>query len=137
MSYLLDTNIISEIRKGAACNSSVAAWWAHVKPKELYLSALVLGEIRKGLEILRPRDPARAAALETWLAQVIAAFGERILPVDSHVAEYWGRLAAQYNPPIIDGLLAATAAVHDLVLVTRNTCDVDGLGVRVLDPFAP
>lgn len=135
MSLLIDTNVISEIRKGPRCHPAVAAWWGGVAEAELFLSVLTLGEIRRGIEALRPRDPARAAALEAWAARIAAAFGPRVLAVDAPVAEAWGRLAALRSVPIVDALLAATAQVHGLVLVTRNVADVRGLGVAVLDPF--
>jgi toxin FitB len=135
VSWLIDTNIISEVRKGRRCDPRVAAWYATADAAELYLSVLVLGEIRKGVDLVRPRDPDRAAALESWLAAVDAAFAGRILPVDREVADAWGRLAAPRTIPVIDALLAATAAVHRLTLVTRNHQHVAGLGVEVLNPF--
>ncbi len=135
MTWLIDTNIISEVRKGPRCHPAVAAWWAGVEDRDLFLSALTLGEIRKGIEGVRPRDPGRAAALEGWLAEVVDAFGPRVLGVDAAVAETWGRISALRSVPVVDALLAATALVHDLVLVTRNTADVEGLGVQVLNPF--
>ena len=135
MTWLIDTNIISEVRKGPRCHPAVAAWWAGVEDRDLFLSALTLGEIRKGIEGVRPRDPGRAAALEGWLAEVVDAFGPRVLGVDAAVAETWGRISALRSVPVVDALLAATALVHDLVLVTRNTADVAGLGVQVLNPF--
>ena len=135
MTWLIDTNIISEVRKGPRCHPAVAAWWAGVEDRDLFLSALTLGEIRKGIEGVRPRDPGRAAALEGWLAEVVDAFGPRVLGVDAAVAETWGRISALRSVPVVDALLAATARVHDLGLVTRNTADVEGLGVRVLNPF--
>lgn len=135
MTWLIDTNIISEFRKGPRCHPAVAAWWAGVEDRDLFLSALTLGEIRKGIEGVRPRDPGRAAALEGWLAEVVDAFGPRVLGVDAAVAETWGRISALRSVPVVDALLAATALVHDLVLVTRNTADVEGLGVQVLNPF--
>lgn len=137
MTWLIDTNIISEVRKGPRCHPAVAAWWAGVEDRDLFLSALTLGEIRKGIEGVRPRDPGRAAALEGWLAEVVDAFGPRVLGVDAAVAETWGRISALRSVPVVDALLAATALVHDLVLVTRNTADVEGLGVQVLNPFEP
>lgn len=133
--WLLDTNIISEIRKGPACHPAVAAWWQRVEEGELFLSSLTLGEIRKGIEQLRPRDPERAGRLDAWLAELAASFGDRLLPVDAAVAEAWGRLASGRSLPVIDALLAATAHVHGLVFVTRNGADVAGLGVPLLDPF--
>ncbi len=103
----------------------------------MFLSALTLGEIRRGIEGVRPRDPAKTAALRRWLDAVARGFGARILPVDTAVAETWGRIGAGRSIPVIDGLIAATAIVHDLVLVTRNLGDVEGLGVRTLNPFTP
>ncbi len=135
MSFLIDTNIISEVRKGPRCDSNVAAWFSSIDEGDLYLSVLVLGEIRKGIELARPRDPAKAEALEAWLAAVDAAFGERILPIDRAVADHWGRMSGQRPISTVDGLLAATAKVHRMTLVTRNEADVAGLGAEVLNPF--
>lgn len=135
MSYLIDTNIISEVRKGDRCDRQVSSWYASVTEDELFLSTLVLGEIRKGVELARRRDPNRAAALERWLGQVEAAFGSRVLEIDNAVADRWGRMNAIRSVPVIDGLLAATAVVHNLTLVTRNDGDVAGLGAMVLNPF--
>jgi predicted nucleic acid-binding protein len=135
MTWLVDTNIISEVRKGPRCHPGVAAWWARVEDADLFLSTLTLGEIRKGVEAVHPRDPARAAALEIWLGDVAGAFGPRLLGIDARVADAWGRMAAKRTVPVVDGLLAATASVHGLVLVTRNTADVEGLGAAVLNPF--
>jgi len=133
--YLVDTNVISEIRKGARSNPGVAAWYATVTDEDLCLSVLVLGEIAKGVELKRRRDPAQADLLEAWLDQIKIAFGDRALPVDVTVIEAWGRMAAIRPIPVVDGLLAATAKVHDLTLVTRNEADVADLGARILNPF--
>ncbi len=135
MTYLIDTNIISEVRKGDRCAPSVAGWYASIPDEALFLSTLVLGEIRKGIEIARPRDPAKAASLERWLHQVAAAFGSRVLAIDNAVSDQWGRLSAIRPIPVIDGLLAATAMVNGLTLVTRNYKDVAGLGASVFNPF--
>jgi predicted nucleic acid-binding protein len=135
LSYLIDTNIISEVRKGDRCDTQVAAWYASVGDAELFLSTLVLGEIRKGIERARPRDPDRAAVLERWLRQVETAFGGRVLGVDLATCDVWGRMSAVRSIPVVDGLLAATAVVHGLTLVTRNDRDVAGLGAAVLNPF--
>lgn len=135
MTWLVDTNIISEVRKGTRCHPGVAAWWAAVENRDLFLSVLTLGEIRRGIEGIRHRDPAKAATLERWLRDISEAFGARIIGVDLAVAEAWGRMSVARSVPVIDALLAATAQVHDLVLVTRNTADVSGLGVRTLNPF--
>lgn len=137
MSFLIDTNIISELRKGERCDTAVAAWWAGVAEDDLWLSALVVGEIRKGVELARRRDPRKAEVLETWLSDVLSGFGDRVLPVDATVAEEWGRMNAIRPVPVIDALLAATAKANDLTLVTRNEADVAGLGALVLNPFQP
>ena len=135
MKYLIDTNVISEVRKGSRCDPGVAAWYASIADEDLCLSVLVLGEIRKGLERARPRDPAKAETLEIWLDAVTSAFGDRALPVDAPVADEWGCMNAIRPVSVIDGLLAATAKVHGLTLVTRNEADVAGLGAKVFNPF--
>lgn len=135
MSYLIDTNIISEIRKGARCDARVFTWYASVADEDLFLSTLVLGEIRKGAELARPRDQNKAMALERWLRDVEDAFEGRVLGIDNAVSDQWGRMSAIRPVPAIDGLLAATAAIHGLTLVTRNDRDVAGLGAMVLNPF--
>ena len=135
MTFLIDTNVISEVRKGNRADPTVAAWWNGVAEDDIWLSPLVLGEIRKGVELARRRDPRRAEVLETWLAELTSRFGDRILPVDSAVAEQWGRMNAIRPVPVIDALLAATAKANDLTFVTRNVADVAGLGADVLNPF--
>ena len=135
MTFLIDTNIISEVRKGDRGDPAVAAWWNGVAEDDLWLSSLVLGEIRKGVELARRRDPRRAEALEVWLTDVMSRFGNRVLPVDTAVAEQWGRMNAVRPLPVIDALLAATAKANGLTLVTRNVADVAELDVDVLNPF--
>ena len=135
MSYLIDTNIICEVRKGARCDAKVSAWYASIADEDIFLSTLLLGEIRKGVELARPRDARKAAALERWLRGVEAAFEGRVLGIDNAVSDRWGRMSAIRPVPVIDGLLAATALTHNLTLVTRNDRDVVGLGATVLNPF--
>jgi len=135
MSYLIDTNIISEVRKGEHCDMRVSAWYASIRDEELFLSALVLGELRKGVELARRRDAGKAAALERWLREVENAFEGRVLGIDNAVSDQWGRMSAIRPVPVIDGLLAATASVNGLTLATRNDRDVAGLGATVLNPF--
>lgn len=137
MKYLIDTNVISEVRKGERCAESVAAWYASINDGDLYLSVLVLGEIRSGIERVRSRDARKAKALEDWLGVVQNEFGERILPVNQAIADEWGRMNSRRPVAAIDGLLAATAKTHHLTLVTRNSKDVVGLGANVLNPFRP
>jgi toxin FitB len=135
MTYLIDTNIISEVRKGERCDTHVSAWYASIADKDLFLSTLVLGEIRTGVELVRPRDAGKAVALERWLHDVATAFDGRVLGIDNAVSDQWGRMSAIRPVPIIDGLLAATALVNGLTLVTRNDRDVAGLGATVLNRF--
>ena len=134
MSWLVDTNILSELRKGERAPAGIQAWFAGAQEEELFTSVLVLGEIRRGVESLRRRDEPSALALEQWLIRLGETFGARVLEIDAAVAERWGRLNVPDPVPTVDGLLAATALVHDLVLVTRNTRDVQRTGARLLDP---
>jgi hypothetical protein len=134
VTWLVDTNIISELRKGERAPAGVRAWFDGAAEDELFTSVLVLGELRRGLESIRRRDLPSALALEQWLLRLTDTFGDRILPVDTAIADRWGRLNVPDPIPTVDGLLAATALVHDLTLVTRNTRDVERTGVRLLDP---
>jgi predicted nucleic acid-binding protein len=135
VTYLIDTNIISEVRKGNRCDANVATWYASIADEDLFLSTLVLGEVRKGIELARSRDARKAVALEGWLREVEAAFAGRVLGIDNAVADQWGRMSAIRPTPVVDGLLAATALANGLILVTRNDRDVAGLGAAVLNPF--
>jgi predicted nucleic acid-binding protein len=136
VSWLLDTDVLSELRKGERANPGVRAWYAGAPAAELYTSVLVLGEIRRGIESVRRRDAISATALEHWLGRMVEGFADRILPIDVAVADRWGAMNVPDPVPTVDGFLAATALVHDLVLVTRDVRDVSGTGVRVLDPTA-
>jgi len=135
VSFLLDTNVISELRKGPRADPRVLEWFEGIAEEEIHLSVLVVGELRRGVERLRARDVRQAGALERWLRQVVREHAERILPVDSRVAEQWGRLTARRSGSVIDTLMAATAQVFDLALVTRNVKDVAWTGVTYLNPF--
>ena len=136
MSFLLDTNILSELRKAKRCDRGVAEWFSSIDDDELFLSVLTVGELRRGIALIQRRDPKSASHLDNWLHGIIDRFQERILPIDKKIAEEWGRLSSRRTLPVIDGLLAATARVHGLSLVTRNTKDVAGTGVAHLNPFS-
>lgn len=135
MSYLLDTNVISELRKGERVDPDVAAWFVGIADEEVFLSVLTIGEVRRGIESVRRRDPDSAVDLDRWLTLLSEAHADRILPVDRAIAEEWGRMKVPDPLPVVDGLLAATARVLGLTLVTRNVADVKGAGVGLLDPF--
>jgi len=136
LSYLLDTNVISELRKGDRADFNVRAWFSELDDEEIYLSVLTIGEIRRGVENVRRRDPDSAAALDSWVARLSEAHRDRILPIDRAIAEEWGRMDVPDPLPVVDGLLAATAKVSGLTLATRNTADVESAGVDLLDPFS-
>ena len=135
MGFLIDTNVLSELRKKERANPGVSRWYAGVAGESLYLSALTIGEVRNGIERLRRRDPAASASLEAWLSKVEADMAGRILPVTTAIADRWGRLGVPDPLPVVDSLLAATALEHDLILVTRNVIDVKRTGVRLINPF--
>ena len=136
MSYLLDTNVISELRKRERGHVGVVRWAASVDPRDLHTSVLVIGELRRGIELRRRTDAAQATALTLWLDKLRAGLGARILSVDERIAEVWAKLGIPDPLPAIDGLIAATAIVHGMTVVTRNVSDLARTGVTVLDPFA-
>jgi predicted nucleic acid-binding protein len=133
--YLLDTNIVSELRKRKP-HIYVAAWFDSVRDEDIHLSVLVVGEIRQGINRLRRRDPGQADAYEEWLSELSIGYRERLEPIDMAVAEEWGRLNAERTLPVVDGLMAATARVHKWTLVTRNVRDFPA-SVDILNPFEP
>lgn len=135
MSFVLDTNIVSEPRKGRRADANVMRWFSSVRTEELYISVLVIGEIRQGIEELRRRDPLQASHLESWLVGLRRGYADRILPVDLDAAEEWGRMNVPDPISTRDGLMAATAKVRNMTFVTRNTADVARTGVRLLNPF--
>jgi predicted nucleic acid-binding protein len=135
VTLLLDTNVVSELRRGERCDPQVRRWALSTTQSELHTSVIVLGELKRGVERVRPKNPRFAAELERWLIRLVARMGDRILPVDQAVALAWGRIGAPRPVPPIDGLLAATALVHGFTLVTRNVKDIADLGVSYLNPF--
>ena len=135
--WLLDTNVVSELRKGARANAGLATWIAERSRRELFLSAVTLAELRRGIALIAGRDAAQAGHLRAWCDRVQRDFGRtgRLLPIRAAEAAAWGELMALRPLPIMDGFLAATAKVHDLTLVTRNVSDFEGLPIRVENPF--
>lgn len=136
MSFLLDTNVLSEARRRQAADARVKAWLSSVASTDLFTSVLVVGEIRRGVERLRRRDTAQATLLDEWLTTLKQQFADRVLPVTLEIAEEWGRLNVPDPLPTIDGYLAATANIHGLTVVTRNVRDLARTGVALFDPWA-
>ncbi len=134
MRYLLDTNVLSEVRKPRG-DPGVKRWVSSVPSKDLYLSVLTLGEVRRGIGLLGRRDPAQAEVYEAWLVTVLRDYANRVLPVDAEVVEEWGRISVPDPVAVVDGLMAATAKIRDMTFVTRNTSDVAHTGARLLNPF--
>jgi len=137
VTYLLDTNVVSELRKRAP-DERVAAWVGGADAADLFLSVLVVGEIRQGIERVRRRgDDAQAAALDGWLRSLTRSFADRLLPISAPIAELWGRIGAVTTLPVVDGLMAASALHHGLTLVTRDTRAISATGAAVFDPWSP
>lgn len=135
MSYLLDTNVVSEWRK-ANPDPGVVEWLAATAADELFVSVITIGEIRRGIVKLRRRnDHQQAAAYESWLADAQDLFADRLVPISVEVAEEWGRIDGDHPISMADGLIAATAKVRGWTVVTRNIKDFDATGVRLLNPF--
>ena len=135
MGFLIDTNVLSELRKGKNANVGVQNWFETISDDQLYISVLTLGEIRQGIEQIKRRDVQAAAALEVWLTQIKAESMNLVLPVTQEITDRWGIINVPDKMPAIDGLLAATALIHDLTLVTRNIRDVERSGVKLFNPF--
>lgn len=134
MSFLLDTNVVSETRRKTP-DPKVVAWVSQADPSDLFISAMTLGEIAKGVALRAKQSPAQSADLEQWLTATRIGYADRIIAIDADIAEAWGRLDAKRNLPVVDGLLAATALVRGMTLVTRNVRDVAGAGVALLNPW--
>ena len=138
--YLIDTNVISEARKKAAANPGVVHFFAQAAAanEPVYLSAISVGELRRGVELIRHRgDADQARRLETWLTVIVEQFGGNILPFDADAAQVWGRLRVPDPAHELDKQIAAIALVNDLTIATRNTADFEGTGVKLKNPFQP
>jgi toxin FitB len=136
VSYLLDTNVVSELCKRRP-DPHVLAWYDGIASAHLFISVLTVGEIRLGIERLRRKDSVQADALEQWLDGLRAAYGDHVIDMDSGIAEEWGRLNVPDPLPVIDGLLAATAQARGWTLVTRNVADLARCDVPIINPFDP
>ena len=133
--YLLDTNVVSELRRRRP-HGAVVAWLQTVPDSALHLSAVTIGELHAGVEVTRDQDAAKAAEIETWLELIAATYN--VLPMDARTFRSWARLMHRQPDHLIeDAMIAATATVHNLIVVTRNVRDFSRLGVTTLDPFSP
>ena len=131
--FLLDTNVVSELRKPKP-HGAVLAWIKQANDADLHLSAVTIGEIQAGIEITKEQNPEKATELSAWLDQLAAAY--QVLPMDGRVFRHWARLMHRKSDTLYeDAMIAATARVHDLILVTRNVTDFKILGVEILNPF--
>jgi toxin FitB len=135
VNYLVDTNVLSELRKEERCHERVAAWWSTTTKDEIFLSVLTIGEIRRGIKRIRRRDEQSALEIEHWLFLILDDYKDRIIPVDLEIAEEWAGLGVPDPLPAVDALLAATAKVRGLTLVTRNVSDIARTGVAFLNPW--
>jgi len=136
--HLVDTDVISEARKGQRGNAGVRAFFSRASHEgaELYLSAVTIGELRQGVERIRYRgDTSQAQRLEQWLLRVTSAYADRILPLDEETAHVWGRLRVPNPENPLDKQIAATALIHDLEVISRNVAHYAPTGVRVRNPF--
>ncbi len=136
MSFLVDTNVISETRKRAP-DVRVVAWLRRADQTDLFISVLTLGELVKGVARRARTDPPAAAALDHWVRGIERLFSDHVISIDAEIAAAWGRLDAEQPLPVIDALIAATARVHGLALVTRNVRDFERTGVRCINPWVP
>jgi toxin FitB len=135
VTYLLDTNVLSEMRKRSRADRRVTAFSEHVGTRSIHTSWIVIAEMRRGAALARRRDPIQAKALDMWIAEVLESLGERVHPVDRPVAEKWADIMVPDPCSPMDALVAATALVHGLTVVTRNVSDFKNTGVAMLDPW--
>jgi predicted nucleic acid-binding protein len=135
VSFLLDTNVLSELRRGVQADENVRAWDSSITESERFTSIIVIAELMKGAQLRSRRDVGGGAALDRWIERVVAEFADRILTVDIAVSSVWARLMAQRSRPPIDMLIAATSITHGCQLVTRNVADFEGTGTQLLNPW--
>ncbi len=135
--YLIDTNVLSELRKGSRANSGVRSFFSTLNTEDIYLAVQTIGEIRRGVESIRSRgDTEQAGRLEAWLDDIVANHSTRILGFDLECAQVWGKLLSPNPQHPVDKQIAAIRLIYDLTIVTRNTADFHSTGARLFNPFA-
>ncbi len=132
MSFLLDTCFVSDIRRK---RTDLQAWLGSVRAYDVFVSVITVGELARGIHQRRRKDPIAAKLLQQWLDEMRLGFARRILPVTEPIADLWGELSAQRPRPVADALIAATALVHGLAVVTRNVADFADTGVAIVNPW--
>ena len=135
MSFLLDTNVISELRKQDKCNRGVRNWFQDAPFEDLFISVMTTAELRRGVEKCRITDIPSAIILERWLNGIQISYESRILPITEEISDIWGRLSAQQPVPILDGFIAATAIYYGFTVITRNESDFQRIGIDFFNPF--
>jgi predicted nucleic acid-binding protein len=135
LSFLIDTNVVSELRKKKRANRLVLDWFSKLSDSDIFLSVLTISELKRGIERMSVRDPRQAAVLNSWLTGLVASFGDRILPIDLNVATEWGSLPSRDTLPVIDALIGATARCYGLTVATRNLKDISRTGAVCMNPF--
>jgi len=135
VNVLVDTNVISELKRGKRAAPRVLAWFNTLLPENLFTSVVVLGELRRGIELVARRDRTQAETLEQWYVLVRERLGNRVLAIDEPIMALWARISAPDMLPAYDGLIAATALYHGLIIATRDTDDFRHAGVQVINPW--
>jgi predicted nucleic acid-binding protein len=136
VTFLVDTNVVSELRRGRNAAAAVTAWFAAIPAEHIFTSVIVLGEVRRGIELLAQRDKPQAEMLERWYASMRQQLGRRVLPIDEPIMMMWSRISVPDALPAYDGLIAATALVNNMTVATRNTADFRRVGVSAVDPWS-
>ena len=135
MSFLIDTNVLSELRKRHRANVAVLAWAASAGWSSFHASWISIAEMKRGAALARRNDRVQAASLEVWIGEIVQRLGDRVLPVEKRIAELWAEFMVPDPRPPFDALIAATAHAHGLTLVTRNVRDFAPMNVPILDPW--
>jgi len=135
VNMLVDTNVVSELKRGRNADPRVVAWFSEMPNERVFTSVVVLGEVRRGIELVARRDKPQAEVLERWYASIRDQLANRVLAVDEPIMMVWSRISVPDLLPAYDGLIAATALVHGMTVATRNTADYRRAGVEVFDPW--